>query len=110
MGFGQGGQQPQSPWGGAARPGGGFLQTALGAAAGVAGGMMLGNALSNAFGGKNPAAGGEAQTAMSDPSPAASDAATGGNEGVTDSLYQQASLDDQTDFGSDLGGDGGDWA
>jgi hypothetical protein len=67
--------------------------------------MMLGSALTNAFGGSDGASGAQA---------AVSDAATGGNdlgnEGVTDSLYQDASLDDQADFGSDLGGDGGDWA
>jgi hypothetical protein len=105
-GFGQG-PQPQGPWGGAARGGGGFLQTALGTAAGVAGGMMLGSALSNAFGGSD-AAGGGAQAALSDAAAGGADAA--GGEGITDSLYQDASLDDQTDFGSDLGGDGGDWA
>jgi hypothetical protein len=105
-GFGQG-VSSQGPWGGAARGGGGFLQTALGTAAGVAGGMMLGSALSNAFGG-NDAAGGSAQAALSDAAAGGADAA--GSEGITDSLYQDASLDDQADFGSDLGGDGGDWA
>lgn len=39
------------PWGNQLRGGGGFLSGALTTAAGVAGGMMLGNILTNAFGG-----------------------------------------------------------
>ncbi|MBW9058198.1 DUF2076 domain-containing protein [Agrobacterium pusense] len=47
-------QQPGGPWGqqpaAAGRSGGGFLQGALGTAAGVAGGMLLANSLSGIFG------------------------------------------------------------
>lgn len=47
-------QQPGGPWGqqpaAVGRSGGGFLQGALGTAAGVAGGMLLANSLSGIFG------------------------------------------------------------
>lgn len=55
------GGQPGGPWGQQAAPqqrqGMGFLGTAAAAAAGVAGGMMLGNVLSSAFGGGQAHAG-----------------------------------------------------
>lgn len=46
-------QQPSGPWGGQpqASSGGGFLRSAMTTAAGVAGGMVVGNALMNAFSG-----------------------------------------------------------
>lgn len=53
----QGGQPQGGPWGGQPQPqqqapqGGGFLRGALTTAAGVAGGMVVGNALMNAFSG-----------------------------------------------------------
>ncbi|MFC4174080.1 DUF2076 domain-containing protein [Microvirga sp. GCM10011540] len=102
------------PWGGGMmqqRSGGGFLQGALSTAAGVAGGMMIANALSHAFGG-NDAAG----TSMAAADAGAADLASGqgadaGNAGITESLYEnpQGGHDDYADFGGD-GGDGGDWA
>ena len=99
------------PWGGGMqRSGGGsFLGTALSTAAGVAGGMMIANALTSAFSGDN--------NPVSDVASAAGlggDQATdAGNAGITDSLYQDASSQDSgqdfADFGGD-GGDAGDWA
>lgn len=109
----QGGMQG-GPWGSAMQPrgGGGFLQGALATAAGVAGGMMIANALTNAFsGGADHAAGGD-KTALADPG-AGDHGAGGDNAGITDSLYPEADQanyapDDFSDFGGD-GGDGGDW-
>jgi hypothetical protein len=106
------GQGQTGPWGGGMGQsrGGGFLQGALSTAAGVAGGMMVANALTSAFGGKQgaePAAGDK--TALADTG--AADGATD-NASITNSLYenpeseQNASFDD---FGGD-GGDEGDWA
>jgi len=101
--------QSQGPWGGGTMPsrGGGFLQTALSTAAGVAGGMMIANALSHAFGGDENAAAG--QSALADPG---ND--QGGNTdlaGITDPLYgnPDQNRDDFSDFGGDAGDDG-DWA
>jgi uncharacterized protein len=103
------------PWGGGMQPrGGGFLQGALSTAAGVAGGVMIANALSHAFGGDAKEASGAAgdKAALADtggtggaePSAATSDAS------ITDSLYDNPpdGQDDYSDFGGD-GGDGGDW-
>ena len=57
-GFGAGGAPQGGPWGqmGGGQPqGGGFLKGALGAAAGVAGGVLLANSISGLFhGGNNP--------------------------------------------------------
>lgn len=96
------------PWGGMQQRGGGFLQGALSTAAGVAGGVMLANALSHAFGG-----GSSAEAAAGEKSALAD---TGGGQeaqtdqaSITDSLYPQGGPDDFSDFGGD-GGDGGDWA
>jgi hypothetical protein len=109
------GGQP-GPWGGgmAQQRGGGFLQTALTTAAGVAGGMMIANALSHAFGGENEAAGNA--TAAADLGGSDAAAADGGgdfsNAGITDSLYntpQDSQGQDFADFSGDAG-DGGDWA
>ncbi|NIX78057.1 DUF2076 domain-containing protein [Microvirga terricola] len=105
---------PGGPWGGSMmqqRPGGGFLQGALSTAAGVAGGVMIANALSHAFGGGQAGAG--EKSALAD---------LGGNQSgsfdqasITDSLYPKGQ-DNQTgpepdepddDF-SDMGGDNGD--
>ena len=96
------------PWGGMAqRGGGGFLQGALSTAAGVAGGMMIANALTHAFGG-GADAGGE-KTALADTA-SSEQGADAGNAGITDALYDdpQGGHDDYSDFGGD-GGDGGDW-
>lgn len=115
-----GGSQPQQPmqqsygtpgpWGGSpmqARGGGGFLQTALSTAAGVAGGMMIANALSSAFGGeKNPLEAG--QQGLAD---LGNQADNTDMAGITDSLYDKPAGDNQdfSDFGGDSGDDG-DWA
>jgi hypothetical protein len=113
-GFGGGG----GPWG--QRAGGGFLQSAMTTAAGVAGGMMIANALSSAFGGDHGAgdkqglagdhsAGADAQAAGGSADAAGSDGGTGSFGGITDSLYQDASHNDPSaDFGGDSGDDG-DW-
>ncbi len=105
-------QGSPGPWGGGMGQsrGGGFLQGALSTAAGVAGGMMVANALSSAFGGKHgaePAAGDKTALAETGAADNVTDDAS-----ITDSLYenpeneQHASFDD---FGGD-GGDEGDWA
>jgi hypothetical protein len=109
------GGQP-GPWGGGTmqpRGGGGFLQTALTTAAGVAGGMMIANALSNAFGGEHGA--GDAKTAAdlggSDTGGAGQDGDIS-NAGITDSLYgnqQNNQAEGFADFSGDAGDDG-DWA
>lgn len=111
-GFGGGG-----PWGQRAG-GGGFLQSAMTTAAGVAGGMMIANALSSAFGGDHGADAKQALAGEHGDAPAAggfgdasadSDGGSGSFGGITDSLYQDASHDDPSaDFGGD-GGDDGDW-
>jgi hypothetical protein len=98
------------PWGGSpmqARGGGGFLQTALSTAAGVAGGMMIANALSSAFGGENnPLEKG--QQALAD---LGNQAGNTDMAGITDSLYDKPAdnNEDFSDFGGDSGDDG-DWA
>lgn len=106
------GMQPQAPgpWGGSmAQPrGGGFLQTALSTAAGVAGGMMIANALTHAFGGSDSAASG-GQSSLAD---LGNDQGGSSNlAGITDSLYEnpEQNRDDFSDFGGDAGDDG-DWA
>ena len=106
---GYGAQQGSSfgggPFGGGGR-GGGFLQTAMGTAAGVAGGMLIGNALASAFGGDGgPETGGGLGALASGEGPSE------GGGGITDSLYQNASGTDEGglgDFGGDAGDDG-DW-
>ena len=100
------------PWGGAMQRGGGggFLGTALSTAAGVAGGMMIANALTSAFSGDNNPASDVASAAGLGGADQATDA---GNAGITDSLYQDQGSQDSgqnfADFGGD-GGDEGDWA
>ena len=99
------------PWGGGMmqRGGGsGFLGTALTTAAGVAGGMMIANALTHAFSGDNNPLSDVASAAGLGGADRAADA---GNAGITDSLYNEPQEDqgDFSDFGGD-GGDEGDWA
>lgn len=105
------------------RGGMGFLGTAASAAAGVAGGMLLGNMLMNAFGGHGGAAqaatspfatGGADATPTSSPwtDPASAVADGGAKAPVDDAWGQQdaAPVDDgwsQQDAGADDGG--GDW-
>ena len=101
------GPMGRGPWGGGMMQagGGGFLQSAMATAAGVAGGVMIANALSHAFGGH------EASAANDASSLAGLDEGGGATSGITDSLYQDAPADD-ADFGGDGGdgSDGGDWA
>jgi hypothetical protein len=112
----QGGMMAGGPWGGGGgmmqpRGGGGFLQGALSTAAGVAGGVMIANALSHAFGGGGAEAGGEKTALANTANDAGGDqGADAGNAGITDALYgnDQGGHDDFSDFGGD-GGDGGDW-
>lgn len=103
-------QQAPGPWGGSMmqQRGGGFLQSALSTAAGVAGGMMIANALSHAFGGnENPAEAGQSALAdLGNDQNGSTDFA-----GITDSLYENPNQnrDDFSDFGGNAGDDG-DWA
>jgi len=95
------------PWGGGIqRGGGGFLGTALSTAAGVAGGMMIANALTHAFSGDNNPLGNVASAAGLGGADQGADA---GNAGITDALYNEPQEDpgDFSDFGGD--GDEGDW-
>ena len=106
------------PWGGGMMQrggGGGFLGTALSTAAGVAGGMMIANALTHAFGGHdNPSSDASSLAGLGGADQAAD---AGGFGHITDSLYNtpqsgenpQDGQDDFSDFGGD-GGDEGDWA
>jgi hypothetical protein len=109
------------PWG--SRPGGGgFLQSALTTAAGVAGGMVIANALSHAFGGNEPGAQATGLAGLGDLG-AGQGGASGPFSDITEPLYQNASDQndsdqddsDQDDSGADFGdgdgdgGDGGDW-
>ncbi|MGO4525209.1 DUF2076 domain-containing protein [Microvirga sp. 2MCAF35] len=102
------------PWGGMMQRsgGGGFLGSALTTAAGVAGGMMIANALSHAFSGDNNPLSNVASAAGLGGADQTADA---GNAGITDALYpnqDQNPQEDEQDF-SDFGGDGGDegdWA
>lgn len=127
-----GGYAPQQggPWGGAQQPqaagGGGFLRGALTTAAGVAGGMVVGNALMNAFSGGHSSLGNLSQTDVasmggsSDAGFAAGDSSGfsnagfdngGGGFGSGDAGVQDASFGGGSDFGGDSGGGdgGGDW-
>jgi uncharacterized protein len=110
-------QQPGGPWGGQpgygqpqAPQGRGFLGSALTTAAGVAGGMVVGSALMNAFSGGHSSLGAltsPAQAAGGDTSDFGNALWGGdqGNAGGSDAGFQDASFDD-----ADLG-DGGsdDW-
>lgn len=106
-------QQAPGPWGGQAqqqRGGMGFLGTAAMTAAGVAGGMLAANAISNMFsGGSSAATGGQAAAASA--SPASSAEQTAQNSSYEEPGYgsnaQGASYDDGSDYG---GGGSDDWA
>ncbi len=125
---GPGAQQP-GPWSNQAaqqapgRGGGGFMATALTTAAGVAGGMMLGSVLTNAFGGgsakaaeaNKPAEAGAstpAQDASANQDSSANTDQAGYNDGSSDPAnYQQAAHEEPVDTGYDDGSsmfDGGD--
>jgi hypothetical protein len=129
QGYGPGGPQP-GPWGGqqpgmmggGGAGGGGFLRGALTTAAGVAGGMVVGNALMNAFKGGHESLGAFSpadasalsggQTDLSSFSPF-QDAGGGGAGFDSDAGggFQDASFDSGGDAGGDFGGGGGsdDW-
>ena len=125
----QGGSMQGGPWGGGMQQprGGGFLSGALTTAAGVAGGVMVANALSHAFGG-GQGGGGLSDKAASLASPVGKDDTSGeagkdqagadpagGYSDVTDGIFHDASGSDPQDdggFDDDFGGDagdGGDW-
>jgi len=109
----QGGMMGGGPWGGGMQRGGGsgFLGTALSTAAGVAGGMMIANALTHAFSGdNNPLSNAASAAGLGGADQAADAGATdAGNSGITDALYNEPQEDpgDFSDFGGD--GDEGDW-
>jgi hypothetical protein len=98
-GMAQQGMPASGPW--AQRQGGGFLQTAAATAAGVAGGMVVGSLLMNAFGG------GAAEAAQPD---AAADAGAAGETAAADApAYEPAAHETAYDDGGfDAGGD--EWA
>jgi hypothetical protein len=115
---GQPGMQQPGPWANqtAQQPsrGGGFMASALTTAAGVAGGMMLGNVLTNAFGGHKAGEAKAAETASSG-STAKDDSAntqtasdnSNYNDGSSDaSNYQQAAYQEPVDEGYDDGSSG----
>ncbi|MFN3671826.1 MAG: DUF2076 domain-containing protein, partial [Bosea sp. (in: a-proteobacteria)] len=125
QGMGQQGMPQQAqpgPWQNqpaqAAGRGGGFMATALTTAAGVAGGMMLGNVLTNAFGGNKAADAAKPAETASAAEPAKPDAGaaeTASAPAADDSAaaYQPASYEEPMDPGYDDGGFGGDddsWA
>ncbi|MFD2251112.1 hypothetical protein FHS82_000263 [Pseudochelatococcus lubricantis] len=113
--WGAQGAQP-GPWGNrGGAGGGGFLASAMTTAAGVAGGLLIGNVLANAFGlnGGAQAADAGAASSANDASAqdasaqdtSAQDTADAGN----DATYQDASYDESADGGfDDFGGGGGD--
>jgi uncharacterized protein len=102
-------QQPAGPWGQQQRGGGmGFLGTAAMTAAGVAGGMLAANAISNMFSGGGA---GQAQAAAGSgfsPVPPTEAPQQPASYQEPNNGYQAepASYDD----GSDYGGGGDDWA
>lgn len=116
---GQAGMQQPGPWANQAAQqqparGGGFMASALTTAAGVAGGMMLGNVLTNAFGGNKAGEAKPAETASS-AAPAKDDSAgtqtasdnSNYNDGSSDaSNYQQAAYQEPVDEGYDDGSSG----
>lgn len=99
-GPGMGAQQP-GPWANQAaqapaRAGGGFMATALTTAAGVAGGMMLGNVLTNAFSGNKSGA----DQAKAGESGASSDTASTASAGGDPANIQTAGDNSNYDDGS----------
>jgi hypothetical protein len=93
------------PWGARMGGGGGFLSTALTTAAGVAGGMVVGNMLAGAFGlgdrGGSNAEAAKADTANAADTDTPADSAAAGDD--NDARFDQASYDDgsnNADFGA----------
>jgi hypothetical protein len=116
---GYGGPQQGGPWSGqqaAPARGGGFMATALPMAAGAAGGMLLGSALSNAFAGGHSQLGSAAAAGLGGAPNITENNFFGGsgNEDLGSALggndLQDASFTDDSggDFGGDLGGGGDD--
>lgn len=126
------GAAPQpGPWANQAAPsaGGGFMASALTTAAGVAGGLVLGNVLTNAFGGSSAKAATPAaestqakdDTTKNDSASGDTDSQTAYDQGATDQRaydqgqsdqqsYDQADQDEPYDPNYDDGmGDDGDW-
>ena len=115
-------QQPSGPWSqqpaAVGRSGGGFLQGALGTAAGVAGGMLLANSLSGIFGSHmsslglgSPFGGGNAAGSAPVEETVVNnyygDSASQQNNNDDDDNTQQADYDDSADdMDSDSGDDG----
>lgn len=87
--------------------GGGFMASALTTAAGVAGGLMLGNVLTNAFGGSKPAAQAASDTSSGNAAGATSQQAAY-DQGATDqAAYDRGATDQaQQDRGYGQGYDG----
>jgi uncharacterized protein len=105
-------QQPGGPFAQAAQPGGGgFLRSAMATAAGVAGGVLAANAISNMLGGHSA----QASTPAAGSQPAAADAGASKDTAQTqdaatarDDAYQdgyQDAADDDSGWGDDGGGD-----
>jgi hypothetical protein len=105
-------QQPGGPFAQAAQPGGGgFLRSAMATAAGVAGGVLAANAISNMLGGHSA----QASTPAAGSQPAAADAGASKDAAQTqdaatarDDAYQdgyQDAADDDSGWGDDGGGD-----
>ncbi len=115
-------QQQGGPWAGQQQaPGrGGFLASALPMAAGAAGGMLLGSALSNAFAGGHSSLGSAAAAGLGGGGETVvnnyygdggnqdlGSALGGGNDGLQDASFGN---DQGGDFGGDMGGgDDSDW-
>ncbi len=110
-------EQPQpGPWANQQAPGrgGGFMASALTTAAGVAGGMMLGNVLTNAFGGgkSGEAKATEPEKAADTPAKDDTNAADTQQAAYDQASYDQANAEEPYDPGYDDGpvDDDGDWA
>jgi hypothetical protein len=93
-------QPPAGPWG--QRAGGGFLATAMTTAAGVAGGMVLGNVLMNAF------QGGAAPKPATPAADQTADASAAGQPMAGQPVAEPAAYEDPGMM--DDGGFGDDWA
>lgn len=102
-----GGAQQGGPWGQQQQPqGGGFLRTAAMTAAGVAGGMVVGNMLMNAFSGSGAA---HAADAAHGVMPLNQDVASAlGSSAPSQPAAHEASHNEQFDSQADYGYDSGD--
>ena len=98
--------QPAGPWGGQ-RPAGGFMATALTTAAGVAGGMVLGSVLTNAFQGTKPPADQAASAAPNSGMGSADEQDAAHDPAIEPASYDEPGLYDN---GGGFDDGGGDWA